>query len=175
MANGLFMANIKPNRKKFRLLVILASLLSIILGLALIDMVLNRQGLLLNWWPHFSLDEVLQFIRSSGSWGVIVIHSFIPFPAELVAIANGMIYGSFWGIVITWSGAMMGACVAFALARKLGRPFVIKFLNQHQQDKLDVWIILLVIGLLSWLKIHHWLHRHSREEESGNSPDEDAD
>jgi len=237
------MANIKPNRKKFRLFVILVSLLSIILGLALIDMVLNRQGLLLNWWPHFSLDEVLQFIRDSGPWGVIVslglmvIHSFIPFPAELVAIANGMIYGSFWGIVITWSGAMMGACVAFALARKLGRPFVIKFLDQHQQGKLDVWVqhygtgsllfsrfipiiafnlinyaaglanvgwwtflwttglgilpltiimvimgdqihtlphsvwsILLVIGLLIWLMIHHWSHRYSREEDTDKSP-----
>ena len=132
---------------------------------------------------------------------------------------------------------MMGACVAFALARKLGRPFVIKFLNQHQQDKLEVWmqhygtgsllfsrfipiiafnlinyaaglanvgwwtflwttglgilpltiimvimgdqihtlphsvwIILLVIGLLSWLKIHHWSHRHSREEDIDKSP-----
>ncbi|MEE8392980.1 MAG: redoxin family protein, partial [Rhodospirillales bacterium] len=45
-----------------------------------------------------------------GAWGVgasigiMVLHSFVPFPAELVAFANGMIYGPFWGTVITWTG-----------------------------------------------------------------------
>lgn len=35
---------------------------------------------------------------------------------------------------------MMGACVAFALAKKLGKPFVDRLLNRQQQNKLDDWM-----------------------------------
>jgi uncharacterized membrane protein YdjX (TVP38/TMEM64 family) len=82
------------------------------------------------WWPHFSLSRIIQFIQSSGFWGVgisigiMVVHSFVPFPAEFVAIANGVIYGAFWGTVITWIGAMLGAFLAFGLSRKIGRNYV---------------------------------------------------
>ena len=54
----------------------------------------------------------------------MVLHSFVPFPAEVVAMANGMLYGPLWGTLITWVGAMLGAYLAFGLARWLGRPFV---------------------------------------------------
>ncbi len=233
------MSNIKPDRRIFKLFVAGVSVLSIVLGFLLIALVLNKQGWVLNGWPHFYLEDVLQMIRESGPWGVIVslglmvIHSFIPFPAEFVAIANGMIYGPFWGVVITWSGAMMGASIAFVVARKLGRPFVIEFLTQHQRKKLDHWIehygtgsllfsrfipiiafnlinyaaglanvgwwtflwttglgilpltiimvimgdqihtlshslwsIFLIVGLLSWLVIHHWPHHHNRDDKT---------
>jgi len=139
------MLKINHNRLAFKIIVIFASLLTILLGLLLVDLVMQKQGGLFNGWPHLSPDEVAQIIRASGAWGVLVslglmiIHSFIPFPAEFVAIANGFIYGPFWGVVITWSGAMMGACVAFALAKKFGKPFVVKLLNQQQQNKLDDW------------------------------------
>lgn len=137
----------KPGHSSILFIIVLASVVTIILGLLLVELVMQERGETLTIWPHFSLDEVLQSIRNSGPWGVFVslglmiIHSFIPFPAEFVAIANGMIYGPFWGVVITWSGAMMGACVAFALAKKLGKPFVVKLLSLNQQQKLDDWIV----------------------------------
>ncbi|MCW8931955.1 MAG: TVP38/TMEM64 family protein [Gammaproteobacteria bacterium] len=219
------------NRISFIFLVILATISTIILGLVLVDLVMQKPEVFFDW-PHFSLDEILKIIRDSGPWGVavslglMIIHSFIPFPSEFVAIANGLIYGPFWGVVITWCGAMMGACVAFALAKKLGVPFVNKLLNQQQQKKLtdwtehygtgsllfsrfipiiafnlinyaaglanvkwwtflwttglgilpltiimviigdqintipqSLWVVLLLIGLLSWLIIHRWTHR----------------
>ena len=33
----------------------------------------------------------------------------VPFPAELLALANGMIYGPLWGTVLTGTGAVLGA------------------------------------------------------------------
>ncbi len=78
----------------------------------------------------FSVKAFEDLVRSWGPWGVgasiglMVVHSFIPFPAEFVALANGMVYGSFWGTVITWTGAMLGAYLAFGLSRILGRPIV---------------------------------------------------
>lgn len=66
-------------------------------------------------------------ILAWGHWGVLasiglmVIHSFVPFPAELVALANGMLYGPVWGTVVTWIGAMLGAFLAFGLSRSSSR------------------------------------------------------
>jgi uncharacterized membrane protein YdjX (TVP38/TMEM64 family) len=90
-------------------------------------------------------DKAIQFIRSLGAWGVaasvalMVLHSVIPFPSEIITISNGMLYGKFWGTVISWTGAMLGAYVAFGLARLFGRPFVKSVLPQRQWDKLDHW------------------------------------
>lgn len=98
------------------------------------------------WWPHIPLDRIEQFIRSSGAWGVaasigvMVFHSFVPFPAEFVAIANGMIYGTLWGTVITWTGAMIGAFLSFGLARNLGQPYVNRKLKEKNHKKVVNWI-----------------------------------
>jgi uncharacterized membrane protein YdjX (TVP38/TMEM64 family) len=97
------------------------------------------------WWPDLTLTRIVQFIESSGYWGagvsmgIMVIHSFVPFPAEFIAIANGMIFGAFWGTVITWAGAMLGAFLAFGLSRKLGRPFVQGVLTAEKMQTVDRW------------------------------------
>ena len=98
--------------------------------------------------PGFELSAlaVERTIESWGAWGVagsillMVLHSFVPFPAEIVAIANGMIYGPLWGTLITWTGAMLGAYLAFGLARWLGRPFVLAMIARRHHEKLDAWV-----------------------------------
>lgn len=97
--------------------------------------------------PGFELSEAgaAELIRSWGIWGVaatiglMVVHSFIPFPAEFVALAAGMIYGPFWGTAITWVGAMLGALLAFGLARWLGRPFIEAVLPERHWTAVDEW------------------------------------
>ena len=53
----------------------------------------------------------------AASIGLMVAHSLVPFPAEFVIFANGMLSGPVWGVAITWTGAMLGAAFAFARAR----------------------------------------------------------
>ena len=102
-----------------------------------------------NWthlWAQISIEEFERLIESWGTWGVLaaiglmVVHSFIPFPAEFVAIANGMVYGTFWGAVITWSGAMLGAFLSFGLTRVLGQPFVYKMVSNRRVQTIDDWV-----------------------------------
>jgi uncharacterized membrane protein YdjX (TVP38/TMEM64 family) len=98
--------------------------------------------------PGFELSvaAVERTIESWGMWGVagaillMVLHSFVPFPAEIVAMANGMLYGPLWGTVITWTGAMLGAYLAFGLARWLGRPFVLAMVASRHHEQLDDWM-----------------------------------
>jgi len=92
-----------------------------------------------------TVEDTVELIRSWGAWGVVasiglmVVHSFVPFPAEIVACANGMIYGPLWGTVVTWVGAMLGAALAFGLARMLGWPFVRRLLSAEQYERLAAW------------------------------------
>ena len=75
-------------------------------------------------------SEVEDFVGAWGPWSwvgsiaLMVLHSFLPLPAEFIAIANGMLFGPVWGILVTWVGAMLGAILAYGLARALGRPFL---------------------------------------------------
>jgi uncharacterized membrane protein YdjX (TVP38/TMEM64 family) len=93
-------------------------------------------------------------IKSWGNWavaasiGLMIAHSVIPFPAEFVTFANGMLFGPVWGTAITWSGAMLGASLAFALARWFGRPFVYALMNERHRDAVERWARRQGIGVL---------------------------
>jgi uncharacterized membrane protein YdjX (TVP38/TMEM64 family) len=100
------------------------------------------------WWvyaPELSVAQLAENIRDWGTWGVggsivlMVLHSFVPFPAELLACANGVVYGPVWGTVVTWTGAMLGAWAGFALARAFGRPFVERVVAARHKETLDAW------------------------------------
>jgi uncharacterized membrane protein YdjX (TVP38/TMEM64 family) len=98
-------------------------------------------------WPDGASPESFKkLVVSWGEWGVVasiilmVLHSFVPFPAEFVAIANGMCYGLIWGTVITWVGAMLGALLAFSLSRRFGRPFVERLVAHNNWNEIDDWI-----------------------------------
>lgn len=85
------------------------------------------------------------WIDQAGPWGWLVIivmmilHSFVPLPAEIVAVAAGASYGLVLGTLIVWVGAMLGAIVAFALARWLGQPFIERILSPKYRGKLQSW------------------------------------
>ncbi len=97
------------------------------------------------WIETISPEAFRELILSWGMWGVaasillMVVHSFIPFPAEFVAVANGMCFGPVWGTVITWVGAMLGAMLAFALSRTFGRPLVERMVRRRNWITLDQW------------------------------------
>jgi uncharacterized membrane protein YdjX (TVP38/TMEM64 family) len=84
-----------------------------------------------------SVTGIERIAEAWGAWApvasiaLMILHSFVPFPAELIAIANGMLFGPVWGTLVTWVGAMMGAALAFALARRYGRPLVDRLLTRR--------------------------------------------
>jgi len=103
-------------------------------------------------WPmkaSFGIEDTLEgtvaHIRSWGPWAALgsialmVAHSFLPFPSEIITIANGMVFGPVWGTAITWVGAMLGAISTFALVRLFGRPFIYRMLSDNQQHRLTEW------------------------------------
>jgi uncharacterized membrane protein YdjX (TVP38/TMEM64 family) len=122
-------------------IVLLVAFLLVVFGVAAGWLLAPPSGITLD----MTVEDTARLIRSWGAWGVavsialMVVHSFVPFPAEILACANGMIYGPVWGTVVTWIGAMLGASVAFGLVRWLGRPFVYRMLKEAQRERLAYW------------------------------------
>lgn len=119
------------------------------LKLAVAALALLAAGVLVWGFTAFDfeagVESTVRQIRGWGMWGVagsiglMVAHSFLPFPAEIIACANGVVYGAFWGAVITWVGAMLGASVAFGLVRWLGRPFVERMVPARDWEQISLW------------------------------------
>ncbi len=85
------------------------------------------------------------WIKDAGPLGwvliitLMILHSFVPLPSELVALAAGMSYGVLLASILVWIGAMLGAIIAFAIARWLGEPVVARILNPSYLEKLEQW------------------------------------
>jgi len=81
-----------------------------------------------------SIEQVANIIRS---WGIaapilsillMLVQAFIaPIPAFLITGANGAVFGVWFGTLISWFGAMLGALGTFYLSRLFGEAFVKKF------------------------------------------------
>lgn len=90
-------------------------------------------------------DSFTGMVRDAGFWGwavvigLMIVHSFIPFPIEFAAIAAGATYGLWVGTILTWIGTVAGGALSFYISRVLGRPFVDRLLTQKQRDWMDRW------------------------------------
>ncbi|MCL6477744.1 MAG: TVP38/TMEM64 family protein [Peptococcaceae bacterium] len=83
-------------------------------------------------------QEMADWLLSFGPWAVLISITVMiiqtiatPVPLFLVAGANGFIFGIAWGIVITLVGALLGATVAFYLARVIARDYFSKRLSRY--------------------------------------------
>jgi len=73
-----------------------------------------------------------------------------PLPAFLITAANGMIFGMFWGAVISWTGALLGALTSFYIARLAGEVAADKMIRsqkardflRHAGEKRGFWMVL---------------------------------
>ena len=105
-----------------------------------------------------NLDQVISLI---GSWGVaaplmsvllMITQAIVaPIPAFVVTAANGMVFGSFWGALISWIGALMGALTSFYIARQFGNVALRKIVRnqktvefiKHAGEKRGFYVILI--------------------------------
>lgn len=60
-----------------------------------------------------------------------------PVPGQVVGLANGYLFGVFWGTVYSMAGVMLGSAIAMGLGRWLGRPVVVRLVGPQQLDRWD--------------------------------------
>lgn len=129
---------VRPARSRGRRIGLALGVLALLIGLALL-LGFGELG------RDLDTALLMERIRSLGAWGqaavvgLMVVHSFVPFPGEILALSAGALYGAVWGTVLIWTGAMIGAALSFGLARWLGRPFVEAMLAARHRARLDRW------------------------------------
>ena len=72
-------------------------------------------------------SELKTFLISLGLWGPVLIILLMifaivmsPIPSAPIALASGAIYGHTWGSLYILTGSMLGAVIAFLIARLFG-------------------------------------------------------
>lgn len=119
-------------------LLLVCSLLVVIftVGLVITDQIHPKS---LIWHGVFKDSrELANWLLSFGAWAVIIsivvmiIQTIAtPVPLFLVAGANGFIFGVAWGMIITLVGALLGATVAFYMARVIARDYFSRRLSKY--------------------------------------------
>ena len=58
-------------------------------------------------------------------------------PGQALMIVSGYVFGFWKGLLITWSSLVLASQVAFWLARRLGRPFAVRFVAHETLSRWD--------------------------------------
>lgn len=89
-------------------------------------------------------DRLQALVESAGWAGVVVfvvgyaVLVLVPTPASLLTILGGALFGLWWGTLLAWTGAVLGAFGGFLLGRRLGRPAVDRLLRGRLQQADEV-------------------------------------
>ncbi|MBU5311940.1 TVP38/TMEM64 family protein [Tissierella carlieri] len=107
--------------------------IAIIILIIALALLLNKFNILKGYGPN----EIKEFIQGKGIMAPVIyvaLLSSLPlllFPDSVLVIAGGMIFGLFWGTVLTTIGSLIGAAIAFYISRKLGQQVVKKFIKKE--------------------------------------------
>jgi uncharacterized membrane protein YdjX (TVP38/TMEM64 family) len=108
-----------------------------------VALVLWWAGLWQPLWELFSDREKLRrTVEGAGALAPAVFVLLLvaqavlaPLPAPALAFAGGYLFGTFWGFVLTWLGALLGGVLCFAIARSLGREYVARSTRLQGLDR----------------------------------------
>jgi uncharacterized membrane protein YdjX (TVP38/TMEM64 family) len=82
-------------------------------------------------------------LRGLGVGGVLITltlalaHVFIWYPAEILDLAVGYVYGFWGGLVLAMAGWLLNALVAYWIGRHAARPALYRFVGQRRFDRLE--------------------------------------
>ena len=103
----------------------------------------------ITWWQPISewlpsQEELLAWVGGLGAWGpvAIILLAMIqallaPIPGQAIEAASGYLYGPFWGLLYPMTGMATGSLITFTLARRFGRPLVIRLIGKQSMSRLD--------------------------------------
>lgn len=108
-------------------------LVALVLAFATASVALHLSG----WNGPQRLQELVESAGWAGAAVFVVGYAvlvLVPAPASLLTILGGALFGLWWGTLLAWSGALLGAFGGFLLGRRLGRPAVDRMLRGRLQQ-----------------------------------------
>lgn len=121
-------------------------LAALLLGGALL--VAAIAALIIWWQPIYEFlanqEQILRWIEGLGMWGPLAI-TFLemiqallaPIPGQAIEAVSGYLYGPWLGTLFPLIGMAIGSLLTFSLARRFGRPLVVRLIGKGSMDRLD--------------------------------------
>ncbi len=117
------------SRWKFLGLVVILVIVAIVVRHTPVGQYLDRR-VLAAWLGELSSNPFAPLLFV----GVYAVSLGFGIPASLFTLAGGVVFGVWPGALYNWLGTMLGASLAFVLARHLGRDFVERLLRGRFVD-----------------------------------------
>lgn len=95
----------------------------------------TNQQALRAWLDGFGIFAPLVFVGLQALQVIIA-----PIPGQVVAVVAGYLFGSFWGIVYSLTGVLIGSAIAFSLSKRFGRSFVESVLHEDIVSRFDGFV-----------------------------------
>jgi uncharacterized membrane protein YdjX (TVP38/TMEM64 family) len=77
-----------------------------------------------------TVEHLRSVLLAYGPWavgisiGLMVAQAIIaPLPMNVITITNALVFGPFWGSILSWFSTILGASLCFMLSSTLGKPF----------------------------------------------------
>ncbi len=116
-----------------RLLALLLGLAALAAGVVAAVLPEVRQGLghVVTLLGQGDLEGLRAYLRGFGLWAPLVSVGLMqlqavlaPLPSFPIMYANGLLFGTVWGGLLSWASILLSAVLCFGLARLFGRPLV---------------------------------------------------
>jgi uncharacterized membrane protein YdjX (TVP38/TMEM64 family) len=99
---------------------------------------------LISLFTMLDIGTMKEYIKSFGAWAPVISILLMmfqsiaaPLPAFIITFANAWLFGWFFGGILSWSGAMLGALLCYYISKFYGRPAAEKFVGKKALDVAD--------------------------------------
>lgn len=87
-----------------------------------------------------NIDDTIQFLRSFGSWALVVsffidvlINALGFLPSIFISTANGLLFGVKLGILVSWLAESVGVILSFLLMRFIFRDYALMIIKKSKR------------------------------------------
>ncbi|AWW27250.1 TVP38/TMEM64 family protein [Acetobacterium carbinolicum] len=91
-----------------------------------------------------TLDTLQSFLLQFGIWTPLAFFLLqllqiiiAPIPGGTIGLVGGALFGTIGGFLISAAGTITGSIIVFVLAKRFGRPFVVRFVSPELIEKYD--------------------------------------
>jgi uncharacterized membrane protein YdjX (TVP38/TMEM64 family) len=131
-------------RSSERLGLWLAALLVVVLGLLVAAVPALRDAF--EHALHGDTAGLREELRDLGVWGVVVVealiivHAVVFFPAEIVNLAAGFVYGFWLAFPLVLAGWVASGLLSYWLGRTAARPLLHRLMGRRRFEAAEGWI-----------------------------------
>ncbi|HEY8531752.1 MAG TPA: VTT domain-containing protein [Limnochorda sp.] len=99
------------------------------------------------WNELGSAEGIQRWVAGFGAAAPLAMFALLalqaiaaPIPAAAAAAASGLLFGPWTGTLLAVAGVTTGSALAFLLARRLGRPWVVRLVSPQALARLDGFV-----------------------------------